>query len=189
MSDDKKKIYESVSSEYKFTLENQLEAHRRVKQWNTDLTKINLLGIGAVLTGISIANLEVTPIFLAIVVSLAYSLWCSVRIFHPRQLIRGVSSKYYHEVKHEVSENDMKPWEYYRSLSKTYSESVETFPDEHKGLVDLFQRALWSSVTAFGFIVVYAILFSLPFEYDLGFEIPILFIIPIIALMGKDKTG
>jgi hypothetical protein len=188
MSDEKKEIYESVSSEYKFTLENQLEAHRRIKQWNTDLTKINLLGIGAVLAGISITDLEVTLIFVGIIFSLAYSLWCSVRVFHPRKLVRGVSSEYYHEVQNRVSKNDMKPWEYYRSLSKTYSESVDTFPETQYGMVDLFLRALWASVTAFGFIVAYVILFSLPIDYHIGLESPLLFIIPIIALWGKDKS-
>lgn len=186
MSKDKKETYKAVCSEYRFTIENQLDAHDRLRQRNTDLAKINLLGIGTLLAGVSITDLEVTLVFLALTVSVSCSLFYSARILRHRSLTRGFGSSFHESIEEDVEENNKERWEIYKKIGKTYSESVDSIGEEFEQIEILYQRALWASVASFVFLVVYILLFSISVDYDVGFELPLLFLIPILTLATKD---
>lgn len=186
---DKEEIYRSAASEYRFTIDNQLEAHRRIKKWTVDVVKIDLLAIGAILAGISFKDFDITILFVTTVLTFLYALWAAAKVVHPSSLIRGVDHDFHSEVNEAVEENDMKSWEHYRNLSQTYSECVKAYPENHYENKKNYLNSLWASICGIIFITAYVFTVAVDFTVPLSVELSFLIVIPIIALWGRDISG
>lgn len=181
---DRERIFESTYPELKFTIGNQLEAYRRVNQWSIDLAKIDLLGVSAILVGPSVTDLRITLLLVATVLSLVYALWCFIRILSPRKFNRGIGDEAVNEIDH-AAYNGRSIEDHYRTVMYSYSDSVEEFTNKHDSVVEVFSNGVWASMTALLFLVIYAASLQLP-NYPVAYEIPLLVIIPVIGLWGKD---
>jgi hypothetical protein len=180
-------IYNSTKEEYKFTIENQLEAYRRIKKWNVDLARVDLIAVTGVLAGISLTNFEMNILFIGFIISLSYALWCCSKIHHHQPLGRGVGHQFIKEVDELVDKN-IDEEKYYRQLSVSYALSVKIFTKKFEDTVNTYHNALWSSVCALIFLIIYISSIAVPLKYPSTAEIPFLFIIPIIAMWGKNKS-
>lgn len=183
---DKEEIYRSAVNEYRFTIENQLEAHRRIKKWTVDVVRIDLLAISAILAGVSFSELDMTLLFLSSILCFLYALWAAAKVVHPSSLTRGVDHEFHNEVEKAVEQTEMKGWEHYRNLSQTYSECVKKYPNDHYKNKEDYLDSLWASICGILFITAYVLTVAASFTLPLSAEMPLLIIIPMIALWGRD---
>ena len=185
--DDEEKlgIYTSTTEELRFSIDNQLEAYQKITKWSTDLIKINFLAIGAISAGVSFSDFSLSLIFLAALSAFLYSIWSAAKVLHPAKLVRGMGPKFIEETKGYV-DDDIEVWQHYKGLSEAYADDMKEIPEVLEDYRHFFLSSLWSAVCAFLFTGIYIVIQVSAKDIPLSLEYPLLFIIPIIALWGKD---
>lgn len=182
---DKAEIFRSTYDELQNTLENQLEAHRRINQRAVDLAKINLLALSIIFAGVSISNLSISIPLVAGFVSLTYALWSCVKVYEPTPLVRGLGHESIDEID-DFARNGGDLADHYREMMYGFKNSVEKFSDIHPSNVEALRNGIWSSIVAIMFFVIVGLKTIGP-TYPTEFDYIWIFVVPIVGLWGKDK--
>ncbi|MDB2274490.1 hypothetical protein PM022_08015 [Halorubrum ezzemoulense] len=182
---DDKELFKSAAEEYKFTIENQIQAYEKLKRWNVDLIRIVLLSIGTFVAITSTNDLTLSPLLIGLIGSLGYSLWCSVSIHRPHELDRGPSPDFIDQV-HTEFEDGTDLAVHYERLGIGYSKVVERFTEKFKHIKEVFRRALWSAICGILFLFVYFVTITSDLAASLAIEVWLLFLIPIVVIVARD---
>ncbi|MBC9986406.1 hypothetical protein E4P24_08455 [Haloferax sp. AS1] len=174
------------TDELRNTLENILDSHHEISQRAIDLVKINILSLSVIVTGVSFAGLNVSLTLAAGFVSFLYSIWSCIQVYHPREFNRGIGRKGGIDMDKAIS-NGISSSEFYRKVLYSYTDAIQKAEDAHEHEKSCFQNGLWASIAA---ILFFSVAGMIHISGGISFELeyPLLIVIPVLVLWGKDNT-
>lgn len=179
-------LYDKSTEELQYTLNNILDSHHEISQRAIDLVKINILSLSVIVTGVSLAGLNLSLTLLAGFVSFLYSIWSCVQVYHPREFKRGIGRKGGISMDKMIS-NGASGDKFHRKILYSYTDAIQKAEYAHEHEKSCFQNGLWASIAAILFFSLAGVI-HVSGGILYAFEFPLLIIIPVLVLWGKDNT-
>lgn len=182
MVTNRKEIFESTYKELSSTLERQLDIEKRVSGKAVEITKFNLLVGSIVITGVSYFGPNKAILYLLSgVLALILSIWYCIQAVSPYEYEIGLDE----EVANEV-DSVWTTRRHYKKMMYAHAAMVKNNDEPYYEKIENFEKGLWSAIAALLFFAGTIIRIITP-SYPLSFDFPVLLVISIVVLWGKDK--
>lgn len=179
--------YRQASNEVKSFLENVLESHEQLNHRAIDLVKIDILALSVIVTALTWFDFRIDFLVVGGSVAFMYSAWAASYVYRPRNFKRGIGRDGGVQIDKAIK-NSPSNTEFYRRILYSYIDAAEESREAYEKEKEKFDMALWASIVAILFFI-FSFAFMELSGLDIWFETPLLIILPLIGLWGKEKEA